>query len=105
MLDRSAIVARLREIASLLELHGGNRFKIKAFRRGARTLEATREPIATLIEEKRLIDLPGIGVAIALQVEELHRTETSALLETLRAGLPRGVLELSQIAGIGLHAL
>jgi len=103
--DRSRIVALLREIAGLLELHGGNKFKVRAFTRGARALEATREPIERLIGDKRLTDLPGIGVALAKQIEELHATGTSELLVTLRQGLPSGVLELSQIGGIGLHAL
>jgi DNA polymerase (family 10) len=103
--DRSTIVARLREIAALLELHGGNKFKARAFARGARALEATRRPIAELIAENALIELPGIGVALAKQIEELFRTGRSELLESLRGGLPSGVLELSQVAGIGLHAL
>ena len=104
-MDRSRIVALLREISGLLELHGGSRFKVKAFARGARALEASREPIETLIADKRLTDMPGIGVALAKQIEELHATGSSDLLRTLQKGLPSGVLELSQIDGIGLHAL
>ena len=105
MEDRATIVAHLREIASLLELHGGNKFKSRAFARGARSLEATRRPIGELIAENALIELPGIGVALAKQIEELFRTGKSELLESLRSGLPSGVLELSQVGGIGLHAL
>ena len=105
MADRSIVVARLREISSLLELHGGNKFKARAFARGARALEATREPLSVLVEEERLLELPGIGIGIARQIEELWRTGQSELLESLRRGLPSGVLELSQVAGIGLHAL
>lgn len=105
MLDRAAIVARLREISQLLEIHGGNKFKARAFARGARALEASREPVTALVEEKRLTDLPGIGHALARQIEELHRTGKSELLESLRKGLPSGVVELSQVGGIGLHAL
>jgi len=103
--DRAAIVARLREIAQLLEIHGGNRYKARAFARGARAIEATREPLGKLIEEKRLIDIPGIGHALARQIEELYTTGRSELLESLQKGLPSAVVELSQIAGIGLHAL
>ncbi len=105
MLDRSAIVLCLREIAQLLELQGASGFKARAFVRGARALEASREPVAVLVEQGRLTDLPGIGTALARQIEELHRTGRSELLESLRRGLPTGVLELAQIGGIGLHAL
>jgi DNA polymerase (family 10) len=104
-MDRPGIVAHLREIASLLELHGGNKFKARAFARGARALEATRRPIGELIDSGGLLELPGIGVALARQIEELFRTGKSELLESLRTGLPSGVLELSQVGGIGLHAL
>jgi DNA polymerase (family 10) len=105
MLDRAAVVAHLREIAALLELHGGNKFKVRAFTRGARALEATHRPLGELIDEGSLIDLPGIGVALTRQIEELFRTGRSELLESLREGLPSGVLELAQVGGIGLHAL
>jgi DNA polymerase (family 10) len=103
--DRPVIAARLREIASLLRLHGDSKFKVRAFERGARAIEATGEPLDSLILERRLTDLPNIGFALANQIEEIWRTGSSELLETLRAGLPSGVIELSSIAGIGLHDL
>lgn len=105
MLDRAEIVARLREIEGLIALHGGNKFKARAFARGARALEASREPVAVLVDEHRLTDLPGIGASLAHQIEELHRTGRSELLDSLKRGLPSGVMELAQIPGIGLHAL
>ena len=104
-IERPEIVARLREIGALLELHGASKFKARAYARGARALEASREPIARLIEERRLVELPGIGAALAGQIEELHRSGRSELLDSLRAGVPSGVIELSQVGGIGLHAL
>ena len=105
VLGRMDIALALREIAALLELHGGNKFKARAYARGARTLEASREPIAQLVETNRLVELPGIGVALAKQIEELLRSGRSELLESLREGLPSGVLELAQVSGIGLHSL
>lgn len=36
MTDRLTIVDKLREIAALLELSGGNEFKARAYARGAR---------------------------------------------------------------------
>jgi DNA polymerase (family X) len=104
-MDRAEVVARLREIAALLELHGGDRFRVRAFARGARSLEATQESLDALIATGHLMDLPGIGVGLAKQITELHTTGCSELLATLRRGLPSGVLELSQVAGVGLHAL
>lgn len=103
--DRLTIVDKLREIASLLELSGGNKFKVRAYARGARALESAKAPLEKLIEEKKLESIPGIGTALAKQIEELYLTGKSALLESLEQGLPPGVLELSQAANIGLHVL
>lgn len=104
-MDRAGIVALLRELAALLELRGGNKFKVRAFARGAQALAASKTPVDELVASRRLTDLPGIGVALATQIEEIHRTGASELLTSLRAGLPSGVLELAQLPGIGLHAL
>ncbi len=92
-LNRAAVVAHLREIASLLELRGANRFKAKAFARGARSLEASRDSLERLVEEGRLRLLPGIGEGLAKQIEEMHRTGRSELLDSLRVGLPKGVVD------------
>jgi DNA polymerase (family 10) len=104
-MDRAEVVATLREIAALLELQGGDRFRVKAFARGARALEASKESLDVLVSSGRLTDLPGIGFGLAKQITELHTTGNSELLATLRQGLPSGVLELSQVAGVGLHTL
>ena len=104
-MNRPEIVAALRELSALLELRGGNKFKVRAFARGARALEVSKVPIEQLVEGDALTELPGIGVALATQIDELHRTGSSELLRTMRQGLPSGVLELAQIGGIGLHAL
>lgn len=82
---REGIVAGLHELAALLELHGESKFKSRAYARGARALEAARVPVEVLVDEGRLTDLPGVGQALARQIEEMHRTGTSELLEKLRA--------------------
>lgn len=104
-LDRASVAAALHEIAALLRLQGANKFKARAFERGARALEASKVPIDRLVDEGLLPSLPGVGVALAHQIEELHRTGGSELLTSLREGLPSAVLELARVPGIGLHAL
>lgn len=105
MTDRFTIVAKLREIAGLLELSGANKFKVRAYVRGARALEAAKVPLERLVGEKELESIPGIGTALAKQIEELYVTGRSELLASLERGLPPGVLELSQAANVGLHTL
>jgi DNA polymerase (family 10) len=100
VVDRLAIARVLREIGLLLELQGGNPFKARAYERGARALEALAADLGPLVAQDRLTDIPGIGPALAATIRDLHRTGRSEQLERLRAALPPGVLELSQVPGL-----
>ena len=108
-MDRLAIAHALREMGLLLELQGENPFKARAYERGARALEALGADLAPIVAENRLTELPGIGSALAATIRELHLTGRSEQLDRLRAALPPGVLELSQVPGLsvpritGLH--
>ncbi len=69
-LDKFAVAAALQEISSLLELKGGvSRFKARAYQTGARAIAAVAGDLGRLIEENRLTLIPGIGNALASQIE------------------------------------
>jgi DNA polymerase (family X) len=101
-MDRLAIARALREIGLLLKLQGGNPFKARAYERGARALEALGADLESLVAQGRLTELPGIGAALAATIRELHLTGRSEQLDRLRAALPPGVLELSQVPGLSV---
>jgi DNA polymerase (family X) len=101
-MDRLAIARALREIGLLLELRGENPFKARAYERGARALEALGADLAPLVADGRLTELPGIGAALAGTIRELHLTGRSEQLDRLRAALPPGVIELSQVPGLSV---
>ena len=101
-MDRLAIAHALREMGLLLELQGENPFKARAYERGARALEALGADLAPIVAENRLTELPGIGSALAATIRELHLTERSEQLDRLRAALPPGALELSQVPGLSV---
>jgi DNA polymerase (family 10) len=101
-MDRLAIARALREIGLLLELRGENPFKARAYERGARALEALGADLAPLVADGRLTELPGIGAALAGTIRELHLTWRSEQLDRLRAALPPGVIELSQVPGLSV---
>ena len=101
-MDRLAIARALREIGLLLELQGGNPFKAGAYERGARALEALGADLEGLVTRDRLTELPGIGSALAGTIRELHLTGRSEQLDRLRAALPPGVIELSQVPGLSV---
>src|SRR5256714_2037552 len=101
-MDKYAIAAALQEIGILLELKGGEFYKARAYKLGARSIAELSEDIGKLIKENRLTFVKGIGYAIAKQIEELYRTGGSSLLKELRSKFPPGVVELSQVRGLNL---
>ncbi|HEY9777140.1 MAG TPA: DNA polymerase/3'-5' exonuclease PolX [Planktothrix sp.] len=100
MLDKFEIARALREIGQLLELKGENAFKVKAYDNGAEALENMADDLGQTVEERRLTNLRGIGEALAAKISELYQTGRCEFLEELRAQMPPGVLELSQIPGL-----
>lgn len=94
------IAKLLREYAQRSALRGGNRYRAKAYSRAADSLTALAVPIERLIEEDRLMEIPGVGDAIADIIIKLHRTGTHPSLEKLRQEIPAGVLELLSVPGL-----
>jgi DNA polymerase (family X) len=101
-MDKYAIAAALQEIGILLELKGGEFYKARAYKLGARSIAELSEDIGKLIKENRLTFVKGIGYAIAKQIEELYRTGASSLLNELRSKFPPGIAELSQVRGLNV---
>lgn len=102
-LDKFGIAAALQEIAALLELKGGqNKFKARAYKSGARVLTSVSEDLGGLVESRQLTKLPGIGNALASQIEQLYLTGESSVLRNLRAEFPAGVIELSSLTGLSV---
>lgn len=99
-LDKFAIAAALQEIGTLLELKGGEYFKARAYRNGARAVAELSEDLGKLIKENRLTFVKGIGYALAKQIEELHTRGESSFLKKLRAELPPGIIELTGVPGL-----
>ena len=94
------LAALFLEIADLLDLDG-EKFKPEAYRRAARTLEATSDPVEELVRTHRLSTLPGVGDALAKKIEEYVETGHVHYLERLRAEHPPGLLELLRLDGVG----
>lgn len=106
MADTHAVARALDELASLLELQeGANVFRARAYRKAARSLLALSDDLDALIRDGRLTQVPGVGKAIAAAIEELARTGSLGLLESLRAQLPPGAAELARIPGLTLERI
>jgi DNA polymerase (family X) len=100
--DKYAIAAALQEIGTLLELKGGEYFKARAYKQGARSIAEVSEDLGKLIKENRLTFVKGIGYALAKQIEQLYTTGESSMLESLRAQMPPGIVELSGVRGLNV---
>jgi DNA polymerase (family 10) len=101
MLDKFGVARALREIGALLELEGENPFKVRAYENGARAVEALAEDLAALVAAGRLLEVKGIGEALAKKIADLHRTGTTELLDRLRATHPPGTLDLVRVPELG----
>jgi DNA polymerase (family 10) len=88
-------------MASLLEARDESVFRIRAYQRGAQTLETLTEDVAVVAARGDLTSLPAIGRDLAARIEEYLATGRIAQLETLRADLPAGFLALLEIRGLG----
>lgn len=97
VLERLQIAACLREIAALLRLESGNRFKAGAYERAASALEALATEGEQLADADWLRSIPGIGEVTARTIATLRSHGTTPLLERLRAATPKGVLQLRQV--------
>jgi DNA polymerase (family X) len=100
-MDKDKVADILVEIGTLLELKGENPFKTRAYANGARTIQALGEPLETLVAERRLGQIKGIGEALEQKITELVETGKLKYYEDLKASIPAGMIELLEISGLG----
>ena len=91
----------LEGIGVLLELKGENAFKTRAYANAARAVETYAGNIEQMAREKRLLEIPGIGAAIAGKIGELVETGRVEAYEKLRAEFPPTLFELFHLPGVG----
>ncbi len=99
----NADVARVfSNIAVMIEMDGGNPFRIRAYREAARIVGALAEPVSQLATtEGRLEGLAGIGKDLAQKIRDLALTGTTALYDELQARYPLEVVGLTELQGMG----
>ena len=100
MLDKKQVVVQLKQAASLLELLGEDPFRAKAFLNASQQLDSFKGSFLKLYEEKRLEEIKGIGKSLATEIYTMEKGSLH-ILEELISQVPRGVLELFSVAGLG----
>ncbi|MBI3998097.1 MAG: DNA polymerase/3'-5' exonuclease PolX [Armatimonadetes bacterium] len=100
-MQNRAIAQRFALIADMLEIKGEMIFRINAYRRAARAIEALTEDIAEIAARGELTGIPGIGTGTAEKIEEFLKTGTMKVYEELAASLPPGLAALMSVPEVG----
>lgn len=100
--QNSEIAAMFDQAADLLEISGQNPFRVRAYRRAARTVEGLpRSVSAMLAEDEGLRGLPGIGKDLAGKIAAIVQTGHFDLLDQLKASMPGDLAEMAALPGLG----
>lgn len=98
----NADVARiLSETADLLELTGGNPFKVRSYRQAAQAVDMLPEPVADIWRRGELKKLPGVGERMTQHIDDLLESGSFPEHAKLVAKVPEGITELLQLEGVG----
>lgn len=98
----SDIAQLFNKTADLLEIKGENRFRVRAYRDAARTIESLSQNAADMIDNgKDLSELSGIGRDLAGKISDIVRNKKFKLLEDLKKEVPEELAELMNISNLG----
>jgi DNA polymerase (family 10) len=100
-MNKDEVAEILVNIGTLLELKGENPFKTRAYHNAARTIETLSEPLDKLIGEDRLGEIKGIGEALQEKITTLVTMGRLPYYEELRASVPKGLVDMLEISGLG----
>ena len=100
-MDKKEVARIFEEIAVLLELKAANPFRIRAYRNAARAVLSLDEDLETVVEEKRLTELEGIGDDLAGKITTLVKTGRLPFYEKLKKSTPSGIVEMMRVHGLG----
>jgi DNA polymerase (family 10) len=103
-MDNEEIASRFNRMASLMEVRGEDTFRIRSYRMAAEAIETWPTPMQKIAAQDGLaglLEIPGVGKALAGKIIELINTGTFAAWEKLTAETPATVLDLLELPGIG----
>lgn len=96
------ISAIFEQTSAILEILGGDRFRINAFQRAARIVKELIDDVDEIGPDvERLKSIEGIGKGTAQRIAEYMTSGRIKEHEELVAKIPAGLLELLEIPGLG----
>jgi DNA polymerase (family X) len=103
-MDNEEIAQRFNRMAALMEVRGEDSFRIRSYRMAAEAIETWPTPMSDIAKEQGLpglLEIPGVGKALAGKIIELLETGTFDAWEKLTAETPATVLDLLELPGVG----
>ncbi|HWI40054.1 MAG TPA: helix-hairpin-helix domain-containing protein, partial [Verrucomicrobiae bacterium] len=98
---RNQEIAKIfRELADILEFRGENRYRVRAYRRGAQSLEEYPREVAEL-PDRELLQIPGVGQELARKIREFVASGTIASHLRMKEETPPGLAALLRVPGLG----
>lgn len=97
-MNKKIIIRTLEKIALYMELKGENPFKVSAFRKAAQALELDQRSLDELGDVTKL---KGIGKGTGDVILELIDSGKSTVLEELQEEVPKGLIPLMKLQGLG----
>src|SRR5262245_3794873 len=103
-MDNEEIARRFNQMASLMEVRGEDSFRVRSYRMAAEAIETWPTPMEEIAAAQGLaglLEIPGVGTALAGKIIELVQTGTFEAWEKLTAETPATVLDLLELPGVG----
>jgi len=101
-MDNRTYAQLLSETADLLEIDGGDAFRIRSYRRAAEAVESCTIQLNEIADDpKRLQEIPGIGKTMAANIHDMEQTGTLPLRDELLKKYRPSMLQLMRLPGMG----
>ena len=100
--QNAEVAAMFDQAAELLEIQGENPFRVRAYRRAARVVEALPQSVRSMLSTGAdLSELPGIGEDLAGKIAGIVNTGHFPLLDLLKKELPGQLGDIAALPGLG----
>jgi DNA polymerase (family 10) len=99
-MDNKAIANIFYETADLMKVASADPFRIRSYERAAEALEGWPQQVSGM-EEKALLEIPGIGKGMSANIRELMTTGKLSMHEEMLQKFRPSMLELLKISGLG----
>jgi len=103
-MDNEQIARRFNRMAALMEIRGEDQFRLRSYRMAAQVIETSPTEMRHIVTAQGvagLLEIPGVGKALAGKIVDLVDRGTFDAWERLTAETPETVLDLLELPGVG----